>query len=81
MKTTIDIADNLFLQVKNLSLREKVTIRELVEEGLDLMLKRHNTLKRYRAEPVTFKGNGILPEFQNASWDTIRDAVYNGNRS
>ena len=81
MKTTIDIADNLFRQVKSLSLRENVTIRDLVEEGLDLMLRRHNSLTRYRAEPVTFKGNGILPEFQNASWKTIRDAVYNGNGS
>ena len=81
MKTTIDIADNLFFQVKELSQREKVTIRDLVEEGLDLVLNRHRTLTGYRAEPVTFNGGGLSQEFQNASWETIRDAVYHGSGS
>jgi hypothetical protein len=25
---------------------------------------------------VTFKGNGLTREFEDASWDKIRDAIY-----
>ncbi len=81
MKTTIDIADNLLHQIKELSRREQTTIRDLVEEGLDLVLNRYGTLTSYRAEPVIFTGDGISPEFQNASWEIIRDAAYHGRGS
>ena len=81
MKTTIDISDNLFRQVKALSRRESVTIRELTEEGLVLMLQRRKQQTSRRVTPVTFKGKGLTPEFQNASWEALRDVVYSGRGS
>ena len=29
-----------------------------------------------KVEPVTFKGKGLQPEFEDASWEKIRDAIY-----
>lgn len=38
MKTTVEISDNLLEEVRKLALREKKTIRALVEEGLRRVL-------------------------------------------
>ena len=81
MKTTIDISDHLMQRAKELSRREKVTLREIVEEGLDLVLAKRDLSVGYRTMPVTFKGEGISTELQNASWETIRDIVYDGHGS
>ena len=81
MKTTIDIADNLLERIKLLSRREDVTIRQLVEEGLDFVLRTHESATKYHVMPVTFKGNGLSPEFEHASWGTIRDAAYEDHGS
>ena len=78
MKTTIDIADDLLLRGKKTAKQENLTLRELVEEGLHLALNRREAKKPFRWKPVTFKGGGLTPEFANAGWEKIRDAIYEG---
>lgn len=76
MKTTIDIADDLFLRSKQLSRERGVTLRELVSEGLVLVVEKRVFKPAFRAKAVTFKGNGLAPEFRDVSWGVIRDAAY-----
>jgi hypothetical protein len=76
MKTTIDIADDLLAQGKQVAEREHVTLRSLVEEGLRYVLTHRRQGKAFRWKPVTFKGKGLSPEFANANWDGIRSAIY-----
>ncbi|HEY3763097.1 MAG TPA: DUF2191 domain-containing protein [Verrucomicrobiae bacterium] len=79
MKTTIEIADDLFERAHRLAQKEKTTFRSLTERGLRLVLKEKQTnAAKWKWKPVTFKGNGLTPEFQNASWEKIRDEIYKG---
>ncbi|MEK6231966.1 MAG: hypothetical protein N2A42_08940 [Luteolibacter sp.] len=74
MKTTIEIADNLLIRAKNRAREKKITLRSLIEESLATTLDQ--PLASTRVVPVTFKGKGITREFEGASWDKIRDAIY-----
>ena len=79
MKTTIDIADDLFLRSKQVSRERGVTLRELISEGLAWALEKRSATPATRVKPVTFKGRGLSPDFRQASWNAIRDAAYAGH--
>ena len=78
MKTTIDIANALYEEVRRVAKQENTTVKALVEAGL-----RQTLAERQRREPFTlrkaaFKGNGLQPEFSGASWDQVRNSAYEG---
>ena len=76
MKTTIEIGDDLLQRTKRVLRKQGGTLRSLVEEGLSLVLERREKKTRPQIKPVTFRGQGLQPEFQNAPWEKIRDAIY-----
>jgi hypothetical protein len=79
MKTTIEIADDLFERAQRVARKEKTTFRSLTEQGLRLVLKEKQTRPAgWKWKPVTFKGDGLTAEFKNASWENIRDEIYKG---
>ena len=80
MKTTIEIADDLFARAQRVARKEKTTFRALTEQGLRLRLKEHHAKPaKWKWTPVTVKGEGLTDEFKNASWGKIRDAIYEGH--
>lgn len=79
MKTTIDIADDLLLHSKRVAREQHVTLRELVSEGLRQVLAKKAPGRPFRVNPVTVKGEGLAPEFQDAPWRAFRDAAYGGH--
>ena len=81
MKTTLDIADNIAIQSRGLSKREHVPFKELVEEGLQLVLQKHAAAPKRAVKPVTFKGRGVTAEFQSGAWTDIRDTISAGHGS
>ena len=81
MKTTIDIADDLLRQAKQVSRERCVTLRELVSEGLWYVIEKNEAKPAFHAQAVTFGGKGLAPEFRQASWGAIRDAAYEGHGS
>lgn len=79
MKTTLDIADPLFAEAKRIAARDGETLRSLVEQGLRKVLaERSRKAKPFKLRDASFKGTGMTPEFEGASWDKIRDAIYEG---
>lgn len=79
MKTTVEIADPILKEARKLAAREGTTLRALMEQGLrHVLLQKRQLKKRSKFRMVTFKGDGLQPEFQNAGWDKIRDAIYEG---
>jgi len=79
MKTTIEIADDLFERVQRVARKEKTTFRSLTEQGLRIVLKEKQAKPpKWKWKPVTFKGGGLTDEFKNASWEKIRDEIYRG---
>jgi len=76
MKITIEIPDALHAQAKAKAEKEKTTLRALVTKGLMRVTRQKPARRRFKL--VTFKGRGLQPEFQGASWERIRDAIYEG---
>ena len=80
MKTTIEIADDLFERAQRVAQKEKTTFRALTERGLRLILAEKQSRAPKKLPPlVTFRGKGLTREFQNAGWEKIRDEIYRGH--
>lgn len=76
MKTTIEIADDLFERTQQLARKEKTTFRALTEQGLRAVLNERQLKTRKRKwQPIT-RGGGLNPEFKNWNWEKIRDLIY-----
>ncbi len=80
MKTTIEISDHLLHRSKKVVRQEGGTLRSLVEEGLTLALARREKGTKARVKLVTFRGQGLQPEFRGVSWQKVRDAIYRHGR-
>ncbi len=74
MRTTIEIADSLLQRAKARARERRITLRSLFEESLAASLDQPQSASR--VQPVTFKGRGLSREFEGASWDKIRNAIY-----
>ena len=76
MKTTIQIADDLFKRAQRVAREEKTTFRSLTEQGLRLVLQQKREKPRKLPPLVTVRGRGLTHEFKNASWARIRNEIY-----
>ena len=76
MKTTMELPDDLFEQLRGVARREGTSLRRLVEEGLQRVLKERQTAPRQPLDFPTYGGSGIKEEFQGASWNRLRDEIY-----
>jgi hypothetical protein len=76
MKTTIEIADDLFERARRLARKENTTLRAITEQGLRLVLKERERRPVKLPPLVTVRGNGLTDEFKKASWAKIRDEIY-----
>jgi hypothetical protein len=80
MKTTIEIADDLFERTQRLARKEKTSFRVLTEAGLRLVLAgKHRHHPKKLPPLVTFGGDGPTDEFKDWNWDRIRDKIYQGH--
>ena len=78
MKTTVEIPDSLLEQAKRVALKERTTVRALVEEGLRRIVTERQQSGKFRLRKASFQGNGLQPSMSGASWQQIRDAAYEG---
>ena len=81
MRTTVDVASNILRRSKELARRDHTTLRELIHEGLELVLERRQARSKAAVKPVTFRGQGLGLQFRGARWSRIRDAAYEGPES
>ena len=78
MKTTVEISDSLADEAKAVALREKTTLRALIEAGLRHVLRDRRRRARFRLRDASFRGRGLQPEFRDGDWQHIRQAAYEG---
>ncbi len=76
MKTTVEISDSLLREARKLAAREGITLRALVERGLHRVVAESAQGAPFRLRRASFKGQGRQAEFEEASWDKLRDAAY-----
>jgi hypothetical protein len=79
MKTTVEISDSLMHAARKLAKREGVTFRDLVERSLQRALAEAKHQKPFKLRHLSFKGNGLRPELKGASWEKIRELIYEGH--
>ena len=78
MKTTIEIADTLLKEARRVAVRERTTVRALVEEGLRRVVAERNHPSAFRLRRATFRGTGLQPTAATASWQDLRELAYEG---
>ncbi len=78
MKTTIEIAEPILEEAKELARREGVTLRLLVEEGLRAVLAARQSRKKFQLKDAGFEGRGLQDGVEEGRWAAVRDAIYEG---
>ncbi len=76
MKTTVEISDPLLREARKMAAREGVTLRTLIERGLHRIVTEPKQTAPFKLRRGSFKGKGLRPELRDASWDRIRDIIY-----
>ena len=78
VKTTVEIADELFERAQEYARQEKTTFRALTEQGLRLVLREKQRARKKLPPLVTVRGRGLTGAFKGAGWEKIRDEIYRG---
>ena len=78
LKTTIEISDSLLREARDLAEREGVTLRALVERGLNRVISETKQAAAFKLRRTAFKGKGLQEEFRAASFDIARDEIFRG---
>jgi hypothetical protein len=76
MKTTVELSDSLVRQAKRLALKERTTVKALIEQGLRLVVADRNRGTRFALRKASFRGDGLVSGRSLQDWAAIRDLVY-----
>lgn len=75
MKTTVELPDALLREAKRVALRERTTVRALIERGLRAVLK-GKPAAGFKLREASFRGDGLVAGRSLSDWETIRDLSY-----
>jgi hypothetical protein len=78
MKTTIEISNSLLEEARKLAAKEGTTVRALVEQGLRRVVAERKSRSVFKLRKATFRGAGLQAGASGATWEQIRDAIYEG---
>ena len=76
MKTTVELPDALLREAKRVALRERTTVRALIERGLRAVLSHRPSGERFTLRDASFQGDGLLAGRSLRDWEAIRDLAY-----
>jgi hypothetical protein len=76
MKTTVEIPDGLLREAKRVALRERTTVRALIERGLRSVVSGGRSKPRFVLRDAAFGGDGLVAGRSLSDWETIRDLSY-----
>jgi Arc/MetJ family transcription regulator len=78
MKTTIEISDSLLDEAKKLAAKEGTTVRAFVEQGLRRIVAERKSRGLFHLRKASFKGKGLQSGVEDATWERIRESIYQG---
>jgi hypothetical protein len=76
MKTTVELSDSLLRQAKRLALKERTTVKALIERGLRLVVAERKRGAGFTLRKAAFRGDGLVSGRSLQDWSAIRDLVY-----
>ncbi len=78
MKTTVDIPEAPLGEAKKLAAREGITLEALIERGLHRLIAETRQHPPFKLRRASFKGKGLSPDLEKASWEAVQDRAYEG---
>jgi hypothetical protein len=75
MKTTVELPDGLVREAKRMALREKTTVRALIERGLRSVVTGRQP-GGFSLRAAGFRGDGLVAGRSLRDWEAIRDLAY-----
>ena len=72
MKITVEISGPLLREARNVARREGITLRSLIERGLQRVVTPAQMHAPFRLRRASFKGKGLRPKLRRSSWSLIR---------
>ena len=79
MKTTIELPDALLGQARRYAGMRNMTMKALIEQGLRKVMAEKKNEPKFKLRDGSFKGgNGMTPEYQNATWEQKLEMIYEG---
>ena len=76
MKTTVELPDSLLREAKRIALRERTTVRALIERGLRGVVSDRRPAARFTLRTAGFRGDGLVAGRSLRDWAVIRDLSY-----
>lgn len=76
MKTTVELSDSLLRQAKRLAVKERTTVKALIERGLRLVVAHEKSGRAFKLRRASFRGDGLAEGRSLEDWPAIRDAIY-----
>jgi hypothetical protein len=76
MKTTVELPDSLLRQAKRVALKERTTVKALIERGLRQVIAGEKRAGRFVLRGASFCGDGLVSGRSLQDWNAIRDAIY-----
>lgn len=76
MKTTVELPDGLLREAKRLAIRERTTLRALIERGLRVVIAARRPAARFSLRKASFRGDGLVAGASLRDWDSVRDLAY-----
>ena len=79
MKTTVDISDPLFDELKRTAARERTSLRRLIEAALrSFLAARKKPGGRFKLKDGSVPGKGPAPGVREGDWSHVRELIYEG---
>ena len=79
MKTTVEIPDPLFRQVKAYAAKEGTSVKAVIERALRQMMQtRKRPTKPFKLKDCSVGGQGLQDGVDLADWASIRSLIYEG---
>jgi hypothetical protein len=76
MKTTVELPEGLLREAKRVALRDKTTVRALIERGLRAVVSGQRHHGRFALRRASFRGDGLVAGRSLGDWEAIRDLAY-----
>jgi hypothetical protein len=76
MKTTVDITDPLLEEAKRFADANGLTLRQVIEDGLRLVLETRRPRRQFKLRDASVDGTGLQPGIEAGTWSELRDRIY-----